>query len=186
MAARAALPWTRRSGGLSRYVRPPIPRARCHPVPLPRRGQAVFEFLLVFPVFIAFLLLAVDFGVWMFANVAIANATREGARFAAVRCTASTCSDGTSIKTRVTSRSSNIVKSESEVLVRWSNTDSVNPVGTPNKPGRGDRYIVQVSHLHRFLFLPGAPPVTIVSCADMRLESDDVNSTIVRDDAFTC
>ncbi len=149
------------------------------------RGQAVFEFTLIIPVLIGFILLAVDFGVWMYANVSIANAVREGARFAAVRCGTSTCGDGALIKQRVVTRSSDMVDAQSDVSVGWIDDDASNPYGLPGKPGRGDRYVVRVSHPHRLLFVPGAPPINIISCAAMRLEADDTSSTIVQD-AVTC
>ncbi len=50
------------------------------------KGQAAIELLLVFPVFIVVVLLAVDFGLWMYQTVSVASAVRDGARYAAVNC----------------------------------------------------------------------------------------------------
>ncbi len=50
------------------------------------KGQAAIELLLVFPVFIVIVLLAVDFGLWMYQSVSVASAVRDGARYAAVNC----------------------------------------------------------------------------------------------------
>src|SRR5687768_9451791 len=84
-------------------------RARRHP------GQAVFEFMLMLPIFVAIILLVVDFSVWMFAHISVSNAAREGARYAAVRCPPSnTCGDGAAIKTRVVDRDGRIGITTSE------------------------------------------------------------------------
>lgn len=49
------------------------------------RGQALAEFALVLPVFLAMLFGAIDIGRVIWAADALANAAREGARFASVR-----------------------------------------------------------------------------------------------------
>jgi Flp pilus assembly protein TadG len=49
----------------------------------PERGQALVEFALVLPVMLLLLLLAVDFGRLFFTHIAVTNAAREGAFYAA-------------------------------------------------------------------------------------------------------
>jgi Flp pilus assembly protein TadG len=48
------------------------------------RGQSLVEFALVFPVFIFLLFTVIDGGRFVFANSAVSNAAREGARLASV------------------------------------------------------------------------------------------------------
>lgn len=48
------------------------------------RGQTLVEFALVFPIFIFLLFAVVDGGRFVFANSAVSNAAREGARLASV------------------------------------------------------------------------------------------------------
>ncbi len=49
-----------------------------------QRGQALLEFALITPLFIAFLFVIVDFGIAMDRRVTLQHAVREGARFAAL------------------------------------------------------------------------------------------------------
>jgi Flp pilus assembly protein TadG len=141
------------------------------------RGQAVFEFVLVLPVFVAFLLLALYFGLWMYAHVSVANAAREGARFAAVGC-GGTCGDGDPIKQRVTIQSGGIVDSTGDVDVWW--TDWAAPFsGVAPYPTKGDAFKVRVTHGHPFRLVPGSnPTMTVTACAEMRVEADDLTATI--------
>jgi TadE-like protein len=48
------------------------------------RGQALAEFALVFPMFLLLLFSIISFGLYIFYNQQLANAAREGARYAAV------------------------------------------------------------------------------------------------------
>ncbi len=50
----------------------------------PQRGQALVEFAFVLPVFLLLLAGLADFGVGLFTQMTLANATREGARAATV------------------------------------------------------------------------------------------------------
>ena len=52
-------------------------------VPNAQRGQALVEFALVAPVMLLLLLVAVDFGRVLFSFIAVNNAAREGAQYAA-------------------------------------------------------------------------------------------------------
>jgi PKD repeat protein len=49
------------------------------------RGQALVEFALVLPIFVLFVVIAVDFGRLFYSYIQITNAAREGANFAAGR-----------------------------------------------------------------------------------------------------
>jgi hypothetical protein len=132
------------------------------------QGQAAWEFLLVLPIFIIVMLLLVDFGIWMYEYVSVANAVREGARYGAVTCAfANQCGSTpsqvvTAIKQRVLNRSGGILNDISDVKVAW-----VNRNGGSNYE-RGDSIVVWVNHSYQMLFFP--PQLGVVSCADMMLE----------------
>ena len=70
------------------------------------RGQAAFEFLLILPLFVLFILLLIDFGIVMYGYVSVSNAAREGARFASVNCGDGHLHAGDDSETRSTSASS--------------------------------------------------------------------------------
>lgn len=137
-------------------------------VPSPFRreeGQAAFEFVLILPIFLLFVLLLVDFGILMFEYVAVSNAAREGARYGSVNCGGADCNI-TLVSDRAKERSSGIVSDasllldQSEILVTW-----------PDGVSRGDPVAVRVRHNYEFLFFPVTIPVE--SCAEMRLEQAD-------------
>lgn len=54
-------------------------------------GQALAEFALVFPLFILLLFSIISFGLYVFYNQQLANATREAARYAAVHSSTAQC-----------------------------------------------------------------------------------------------
>jgi Flp pilus assembly protein TadG len=142
----------------------------------------VFEFVLVLPVFVALLLLAFDFGLWMHAHVSVANAAREGARYAAVRCGSTSCGNDTPIIQRVRDRSSGLVENTDIVTVWW--TDWAAPfAGVAPYPTRGDSFKVRVTHAHPLRFVPGNPTMTVTACAEMRVESHDPGASIPSGDA---
>lgn len=121
-------------------------------------GQAAFEFILILPLFILFLLLLIDFGILMYEYVSVSNAAREGARYGSVNCGAD-CTV-TLIQNRTAERSSGVIGDPLEVTVTW-------PLGV----SRGDPVAVRVDHTYSFLFFPASVPV--VSCSEMRLEQLD-------------
>jgi hypothetical protein len=131
-------------------------------LPLFRReeGQAAFEFVLILPFFVLFLLLLVDFGIMMYEYVSVSNAVREGARYGAVNCGDGGCTAG-DIATRVADRSGGIGVTSAEVTVGW-----------PDGSDRGDSVVVKVTHPYQFLFFRPFT-INVVSCADMRLEQKD-------------
>jgi hypothetical protein len=129
-------------------------------------GQATFEFVLILPFFILFLLLLVDFGIMMYEYVSVSNAVREGARYGAVNCGDGACT-AAEVCARVVDRSGGIL-SDSEC-----DTPAVT-VGWPDGSDRGDSVVVKVTHPYHFLFFPAS--IDVVSCADMRLEQTDKTS----------
>src|SRR6266581_5788486 len=84
------------------------------------RAQAAFEFILILPFFVLFVVMLIDFGILMYEYVSVANAAREGARYASVNCGGTGCTT-TSVKTRTTGRSGGILTNASEVTVSWPN-----------------------------------------------------------------
>jgi Flp pilus assembly protein TadG len=135
--------------------------------PLFRReeGQATFEFVLILPFFILFLLLLIDFGIMMYEYVSVSNAVREGARYGAVNCGDGSCT-AADVATRVIDRSGGILSNTGEVTVGW-----------PDGSDRGDSVVVKVTHPYKFLFFPAAT-IDVVSCADMRLEQTDKGTNL--------
>ena len=144
-------------------------RRRLRFLPLFRReeGQATFEFVLILPFFILFLLLLIDFGIMMYEYVSVSNAVREGARYGAVNCGDGAC-DSAAVAGRVVERSGGILSDSNEVTVGWM--DNSIPADGKNY-GRGDSVVVKVTHPYHFLFFPAT--IDVVSCADMRLEQTD-------------
>jgi hypothetical protein len=132
------------------------------------KGQASFEFLLVLPSFILFVLLIVDFGIWTFEYVSVSNAVREGARYAAVNCGSGTCASTNDIRDRAIARSSGILSTSDTYDIGW--IDRSSPANASRKD-RGDSIKVKATHTYNFLFFPVHLDVT--SCADMRLEQSD-------------
>lgn len=123
------------------------------------RAQAVFEFVLILPFFVLFLVLVIDVGVLLYEQVSVSSAAREGARYASVNCGDGSCT-ATEVKTRTLERSGGILTDASEVTVSW-----------PNGVDRGANVAVRVVHPYDFLFFPAT--INVVSCADMRLEQQD-------------
>jgi len=56
-----------------------------------RRGQALVEFALVFPIFLMVLFSIIAFGLYIFYNQQLANAAREGARWAVTHSATAVC-----------------------------------------------------------------------------------------------
>jgi hypothetical protein len=149
------------------------PRRLRRLIPLFRRegGQATFEFVLILPFFILFLLLLIDFGIMMYEYVSVSNAVREGARYGAVNCGDGGCT-ANDVAERVVHRSGGILSNTGEVTVGWVDNDG----NVPNS-GRGDSVVVKVTHPYHFLFFPAAT-INVVSCADMRLEQTDKTQSL--------
>lgn len=56
-----------------------------------RRGQAITEFALVFPIFVLMLVGSIVIGMFLFYQAQVTNAAREGARFAVVHSATAQC-----------------------------------------------------------------------------------------------
>jgi Flp pilus assembly protein TadG len=137
-------------------------------------GQAAFEFLLVLPLFVGFMLLLIDFAILMYAYVSVANAAREGARFAAANCAASTCTADL-VKTRTREFSSGFLPTSNPtttVTVHWDSATVNGSTFAASK--RGSTVSVRP---HHFLFFGAlAPSFPVTSCSAMRLERDDAGT----------
>lgn len=133
-------------------------------------GQAAFEFVLILPIFLLFVLLLIDFGILMFEYVAVSNAAREGARYGSVNCGGLDC-DIALVTDRAKERSSGIVSDasllsgQSEIFVTW-------PDSGLGGVSRGDPIAVRVRNNYTFLFFP-LVTIPVESCAEMRLEQAD-------------
>jgi Flp pilus assembly protein TadG len=136
-------------------------------------GQAAWEFLLVLPVFVLWMLLVVDFGILMYEYVSVSNGVREGARHAAVNCGDGDCT-AQEVLTRAAERAGGILdpaNCDGEVFVQWVNNAGTLTSGNKDK---GDSVVVRVDHDYDFLFFPAT--ISVVSRADMRLERADLGS----------
>ncbi len=135
-------------------------------VPCRRHGQAAFEFALILPVFIVFMLLIVDFGVLTYQYVSLANAAREGARYGATGCGANLCNQA-DVWDRTRDRSGGILDAgdTAEVSIGWANINGDSTASMTT----ADAIVVSVVHPYNFLFVPGAR-IDVISCADMRVE----------------
>jgi hypothetical protein len=160
----------------SAFAVPPL-RRWCRPA-RDERGQAAFEFLLILPLFIPFVLLLVDLGVVMYSYVSVANATREGARFAAVNC-AGSCSLAL-VRGRTAERSSGFVAYPSPTPPAAPHTIDVVWGGV----SRGSSVLVRATRTHDLLFFPWQ--FNIGSCAQMRIEANEGGSSLPIDPAATC
>jgi len=69
----------------------PLTRLRQHRRAPRRRGQALVEFALVFPIFIAIVFAIIVLGLYVFYNQQLENASREAARYAAVHSSTAQC-----------------------------------------------------------------------------------------------
>lgn len=164
-------------------------------------GQAAFEFVLMFPIFIGLLLAIFDIGVLMYEYVSVSNAAREGARFAAVNC--STVAAPTpacivsEVQSKVVERSGGILKAApgcptapttaadpDMICVNWINPATGTARTGTDYARRGDAAVVSVNHRYGFLFLPIHFPVA--SCASMRLERPDETAVSPGTGALTC
>jgi hypothetical protein len=72
-----------------------------------RRGQALVEFALVFPLFLMVLFSVISFGLYIFYNQQLANAAREAARYAAVHSSTAVCPTVSNLDPPQTLRPSN-------------------------------------------------------------------------------
>lgn len=146
-------------------------------------GQSAFEFVLVLPFFITFMLALTDMGILMYEYVSVSNAVREGARYASVNCPggADGCKQTTAfcpaealngvsdVRQRVINRSGKILSCSDTFAISW--VDTVVLPSNNHNFDRGDTVVVRVVHNYPLLFFPYTIPV--VSCASMQLELQD-------------
>lgn len=130
-------------------------------------GQAAFEFLLMLPIFVLFLLLVVDLGMAMFTYVTISNGVREGARYASVNCNGRVggCT-AMDVEAWASDRLSGLILYD-------DNGDSVN--ASWSGAHRGDSASVSITYHYKFKFFPGIT-LTEHACSVMRLEQQDTNT----------
>ncbi len=171
--------------GIDRLRKRP-PRGRGIHWPRGDRGQAMIEFVLIFPILLVFMLAIAEFGFMLHANITVNSAAREGARFAAVAnlpsATPGTCDAG-SIEERTVDSSTGLLEC-SEVTVRYIDT------AVDGVLGRGDQVVVNINHtytsktplgdlLNALSF--GAIPSTVQveACADARLEVPPIDQGVL-------
>ena len=128
------------------------------------RGQAILEVAIVLPLLLVMVMGIVDFGLGLRDWITVTNATREGARVAAI---GSSCS---SIRQRVKDASSGLITSDSEI--------TISPSDCKFSSGDSAKVTVQYSYklltpLAGLLNLVGASidsTIPIQSSSSMRVE----------------
>src|SRR5688500_14675048 len=104
--------------------------------------------MLILPLFILFVLLLIDFGVLMYGYVSVANAAREGARFASVNCGDGGCTES-EVDTQTIARSGGFLSDPADVTVVW-----IEDPDDLQSRRVGDPVAVRASRMHEFLFIP--------------------------------
>jgi hypothetical protein len=156
-------------------------------------GQALVEFVLLFPLVLVVILFVVEFGFALHAHITVNSAAREAARHAAVARLPSavpgTC-DPDSIEERGVDSSVGLILC-TEITVGYVEQNG-DPVFS-----RGDSVVVRIDHTYNAktplsdlatLFSFGAIPNTfsIGACADARLEGAPSDQTILVAAAGDC
>ena len=127
------------------------------------------EFALLLPVFLVVLFLIVDFGVGISRWVIVTNATREGARLAAV-CDNTTCDAGQEIPDRVAATSNGLLE-PGDVAVYYLDENDNLKLGD-----RGDSVVVESTYQYdmitplKALLGLAFDSIEFNSCTDMRVE----------------
>jgi Flp pilus assembly protein TadG len=144
-------------------------------------AQSLVEFSMMLPVFLILLFGVFDFGMGLRAYISIAQATREGARFASVGNPAGTFTAGGSGECNGSTKTTTVGKVCSTMgglnLTNVSSVSVTYPTG--NSPGRSVRVTAQydyqyITPLRRLVtfFSAGIPSaISVNSTADMRLDS---------------
>ena len=145
-------------------------------------GQALIEFVMLFPLVLVFLLFIIEFGFAMHTFVTVNNTASEAARYAAVANLPGNCGPGSvSIEQRAVDASAGLVKCP-EVLVAYQK-----PAGQPQYL-RGDGVRVGIKHVYTpltplgslisVLSLGAIPDSWIMTaCSDARLEQRPLDQT---------
>ena len=147
-------------------------------------GQALVEFVLLFPLVLVIILFVIEFGFALHTHITINGAAREAARFAAVAnlpsASPGTC-DSDSIEERAVASSTSIADCD-EVAVGY-----IEQNGAPEF-SRGDGVVVRISHTYEaktplvalmsvvsFGTVPSS--FQVFACADARLEGQPSDQT---------
>jgi Flp pilus assembly protein TadG len=121
-------------------------------------GNTLIELALMLPVLVMLLLGTFDFGHGFTTYIALANASREGARWLTTNPT-----DAPGARSRVVTEAARVGLSAADIVITI----------TPNKSiyASGDQVSVKVSHNYRLLFgaVPGIPSVTFNVQSTMRV-----------------
>ena len=144
-------------------------------------GQSLAEFAMVLPVFLILVFGIIDFGMGLRAYITVAQATREGARYAAVGNPAGTFTSGGSGDCTGSMTTSTVGKVCSTMNgLNLTNVDSVSvtyPQGNePGKPVRVEasyeyHYITPLKAVVNFISAGSLnDTITVTSATDMRLE----------------
>ena len=161
----------------TQQVRSPGRRGRVSRLLRSRRGQSLVEFSLVLPVLLIMVFGIIDFGLGLRSYISLTNATREGARFAAVGNPAgsfpSQC-DGTTTTT---------VIGRTCVAVEGLNRSNITSVTVtyPDGQGPGNSVIVSADYTYQYItplgdiihFFSGGTlteTLPLSTSTDMRLE----------------
>ncbi len=136
-----------------------------------RPGQSAIELAMALPLLVMVTMLGVDFGVMGWSYIAITNAVREGARYAAANCDGN-CTAAVDIPGRVAARSAGMVTS-TDVDVWWCQASGPSRL----TPKRGDWVVVQATADYDMRFVPGAA-IPLKIKMDMLIELDDDQSAI--------
>ncbi len=129
------------------------------------KGQAMVEFALLLPIFLAVLFLIIDFGVGINRWVIVTNSTREGARIGAVGASTG------DIRTNVALNSNGLLAVTDVDVYYLDGPDANSQLGD-----RGDPVVVESTYEYQLItplkaFLSIAfDSINFSSCTDMRLE----------------
>ena len=165
----------------------------------PERGQALVEFVLLFPLILVVILFVVEFGFVLHAHITVNSTAREAARYAAVARLPSASPGGArvcgpanagSIHERAVDASTGLVLCD-EVTVGY-----IEQNGDPDY-SRGDSVVIRIDHTYDaktplsdlFSFFSfGSIPSTfqIGACADARLEGVPADQTVLALAAGNC
>ena len=129
------------------------------------KGQAMVEFALLLPIFLAVLFLIIDFGVGINRWVIVTNSTREGARIGAVGASTG------DIRDKVATNSNGLLDATDVDVYYLDGPDANAQLGD-----RGDPVVVESTYEYQLItplkvFLGIAfDSINFSSCTDMRLE----------------
>ncbi len=141
------------------------------------KGQSLVEFVLILPVLMFIVFGVVDFGLGIRSYISLTNATREGARFAAVGNPAGSYPSDCNGSTNTTVIGRVCVAIDG---LKLSDVQGVT-VTYPNGQGSGNSVVVSATYIYHFIsplgalahfFTGGTFPTTITlsTKSDMRLE----------------